>query len=296
MTRGVVIFGVNNSRVNYVALARLAAAFVKKNMPGTNITLITDDASISQYRYEKTYVSDITSIFDVVRLIPPKPELFENSRRYKDTQYYGFDDTFKNEGRASAYDLSPYDETILIDCDYLACSDKLSLCWGSHHDVMINANARGLLHNRMHEDEVRLNPFGIKMYWATVIYFKKSERAALLFALVDHIRENWDFYRLTYDFPGALFRNDYAFSMAIHILNGFNEGDFTSPLPYATIHTALDTDQFYGITDPKTLHFFANDPKETWRYYAVKLKGIDVHCMNKISLLNNFYETMEVLQ
>jgi hypothetical protein len=294
-TRGVVIFGVNNSKINYVRLAMLAAAFVKKNMPGTPITLISSDDSIHEYRYENTYVQEIMSLFDVVLLLPPMDSLFENTRKYKDTQYYGFEDRFMNEGRASVYDLSPYDETILIDCDYLVCSDRLSLCWDSHYDVMINQQARGLLHNELHENEVRLNPFGIKMYWATVIYFKKSERAKLLFKLVEHIKENWEFYRLTYEFPGNLFRNDYAFSIALHILNGFNEGDFSSPLPYPAIHTALDTDQFYGISNPNTLHFFAQCPKETWKYYAVKLKGIDVHCMNKISLLNNQTEIMEML-
>lgn len=296
MTRGVVLFGVNNTKIDYVQLCVMSAGFVKKNMPGTSITLITDEPSY--YAQESKGKWPLSDFFDNVVMIPSQfKEQFRNARKYKDTRYYGFEAPFRNEARSLIYELTPYDETLLIDSDYLVANNSLSAVWGSSEDVMINTDAHGLLHNKLEGAEFRLNPFGIKMYWATVIYFKKNERAKLLFDLVEHIRDNWDFYKLTYDFPGQLFRNDYAFSIAIHILNGFVESDeIVSPLPDNSIFTALDTDQFFKIRSPSDMSFFVNDPKETWKFYASRVKGLNVHCMNKLSLLNNMDSIMEVLE
>lgn len=295
MTRGIVIFGINNTRIEYVRLAMMAASFAKKNMPGIPTCLITDEDSVSQFRTgDKSFTQELTDIFTDVVVIDSSKEL-PNVRTYRDTRYYHFKEHFKNSSRSSVYNLSPYDETLLIDCDYLICNDSLSAVWGSSEEVMINKEAIGLMHNEMMVDEQRLNPFGIRMYWATVVYFRKGEKAKLLFDLIEHIKDNWDFYKILYDFPGTLFRNDYAFSIAIHMLNGFVEEDFVVDLPDKKILTALDFDQFYGISSPTTLHFFANDMKENWKFYATKTTGLNVHCMNKLSLINNMKEIMETL-
>ena len=295
MLKGIVLFGVNNSRVDYIQLAVMAAAFIKKNMPGTDICLITDIHSQRHHEGKKIY--PLSKFFsNVVILSEDIKETFENKRAYRDTRYYHVDDKFRNETRSLVYDLSPFDETLLLDTDYLICNNVLSSVWGCDEDVMINRNAIGLLHDPLKSEEFRLNPFGIKMYWATAIYFKKGPKAELLFNLVQHIKENWDFYKLTYDFPGGLFRNDYAFSIAIHILNGFVESnDYVSSLPDDTILTGMDIDQFYGIHSPNELSMFINDKSETWKFYATRLKGLNVHCMNKLSLLNHMDTIMEVL-
>ena len=295
MSRGVVIFGINNTKVDYVQLAVMAAGFVKKNMPGTSVTLITDESSYNDDMFKGKI--RVKHHFDNIILVPSSfKEEFPNKRRYSDTRYYSVEDTFRNESRSLAYELSPYDETLLVDSDFLICNNVLSTVWGCEEEIMMNSKATSLLHAPLEGDEFRLNPFGIRMYWATVIYFKKGEKAKLLFDLVEHIRENWDFYKLTYDFPGHLYRNDYAFSIAIHILNGFVESDdFVSPLPDNTILTALDTDQFFRIRSPSDLSFFVNDKKENWKFYANRIKGLNVHCMNKLSLINNMEDIMGVL-
>lgn len=293
--RGIVIFGVNNAKVDYIQLAVMAAAFIKKNMPGTNVCLVTDMHSKLYHDGKgRWFLNDYFS--DIVILPEDTVEQFENSRAYKDTRYYSFKDRFRNESRTSAYDLSPYDETLLIDSDYLICNNSLSTVWGSVEEFAINKNAIGLFHEELTGAEFRLNPFGIKMYWATVIYFKKTEKAKTLFKLVDHIKDNWDFYKLTYDFPGSMFRNDYAFSIAIHIMNGMTEQDAcVVSLPDPSILSALDTDQFFKIRSPSDMSFFVNDLKESWKFKVSRTKGLNVHCMNKLSLINNMENIMEVL-
>lgn len=295
MSRGIVLFGVNNERVDYVQLAIMCASFIKKNMPSTSITLITDLGSKNYH--EGLGQPDLQNHFDHVVLLEEKEAQFVNNRAYRDTKYYHVDAQFKNETRSSVYDLSPYDETLLVDCDYLICNNVLSNVWGSVDEIMINKQAISLLHEPLHGTEFRLNPFGIKMYWATLIYFKKGKKAKLLFELVQHIKDNWEFYKLTYDFPGHLFRNDYAFSIALHILNGFVESDdYAAPLPDDTILTSLDIDQFFKISSPSDISMFVQDPKESWKFYVSRLKGLNVHVMNKLSLLNHMGDIMEVLK
>lgn len=294
MSRGIVLFGVNNDKIDYVRLAVMACAFIRKNMPDTQVCLITDAGS-KKY-YESLGYKKVSEVFDVVKILPEKEQQFENKRSYRDTRYYTVNASFKNEDRSTAYDLSPFDETLLLDSDYLICSDTLNHVWGSKNDVMINNAATNLYHQPLKGQEFRLSPFGIKMYWATAIYFKKSTTAKMLFDMVEHIKENWDFYRMTYEIPGHLFRNDYAFSIAIHVMNGFIESDdIVKPLPEKTILTALDTDQFYKIKSADELVFFSNNPNENWKFNATRLKGLNVHCMNKISLLNNMEKIMEIL-
>jgi hypothetical protein len=293
MSKGIVIFGVNNERVDYVQLAIMAATFVKKNMPGTDVCLISDENSV----VVSGGIDELLKTFSHVQIIPENTvEQFENKRAYKDTQYYHVVDRFRNETRSLVYNLSPFDETLLIDSDFLIMNNNLSKIWGSVEDVMINNQALGLNHNELHGQEFRLNPFGIKMYWATLIYFRKGEKAQTLFNLVDHIKDNWDFYKLTYDFPNHLFRNDYAFSIAIHILNGFLENsNYVVSLPEPIILSALDTDQFFDIQSPTEICLFVNDMKEAWKYSAIKTKGLNVHCMNKLSLINHMDKIMGTL-
>lgn len=290
MSRGLVFFGINNSRVNYLRLAIIAARFARKNLGNkTSLCLISDkDTLQSASEPLGNYFDDIVETVST--------DTFENTRLYKDTRYYSFSDKFRNELRSSAYDLSPYDETILIDCDYLICSDVLNHVWGCEEDVLINRDALSLSHEPLDGDEYRLNSFGIRMYWATLIYFKKSEKAKQLFNLVEHIKENWEFYKLIYDFPGSMFRNDYAFSIAIHIMNGSIDDTENFPsFPNSKIFTALDTDQLLRVNGQNDLTLFINNKNENWKFTATRIKGIDVHCMNKLSILNNADEIMEIL-
>ena len=293
MSRGILLFAHNNAKVNYTQLARLCAAFIRRNMPGVDICLVTD--AVSKQVHLDLGGPPLEKLFDRVILNEFDAE-FQNVRCYRDTQYYSVDEQFRNEDRTHAYELSPFDETLLLDTDYLVLSDHLNSVWGNPEDLLIGDTAIDLLHAPLTGAEHRVNPFGIKLRWATVIFFRKGEKAKQVFDLVRHIKENWHFYQLTYNFPGKLYRNDYAFAIALHILGGFIEDEtFVPGLPEGPLLTALDTDQFYKLNSPTEATFFVNDRRETWKFYASRVKGINVHCMNKLSLLNNANEMLEVL-
>ena len=298
--RGILLFAENNDRIDYLRLAILAAKCIKNNMgAGTKVSVVTSTSSLSTLaRINEKLVDLAKSLFDKIIIIDNRVEqVDDNSRVYRDTQYHSVTAQFLNKSRSSAYDLSPYEETLLIDVDYFVLNDSLNSVWGSNEDFLINKSAKTLLHKPLTGHEFRLNPFGLRMYWATVIYFKKSEKAKLIFDLVSHIKESWNYYKHVYDFPGGLYRNDFSFSIALHMLNGFvDDEDFVKSFADPSILTATDYDQFIGFDDKNTVRLYANDPEATWKFYVSKVRGVNVHCLNKISIINKFDETLEKLK
>ena len=49
-----------------------------------------------------------------------------------------------NKSRGDVYSLSPYDENLVIDCDYFVMSNTLDQVWGSESDFMINCQYRDI--------------------------------------------------------------------------------------------------------------------------------------------------------
>ena len=296
--RGILLFAENNERIDYLRLAILCAKCIKNNMGSeTKISVVTNKGSWENLPKVGADLESLAkSLFDKVIFTNSIYDI-DNTRIYRDTKYHQVTAQFLNRSRSSAYELSPYDETILIDVDYFVLNGSLNHVWGSNEDFIINKSAKTLLHKPLTGPEFRLNPFGIRMYWATVIYFKKSEKAKLIFDLVSHIKEAWNYYRHVYDFPGGLYRNDFSFSIALHMLNGFvDDNSFVKSFSDPEILTAIDTDQFISFDDKNTVRFYANDPVENWKFYVSKIRGVNVHCLNKISILNNFDKTLEVLK
>jgi hypothetical protein len=278
-TKGVLMYAYNNDRINYIQLAMVNAKLIKKHM-GVPVSIVTDEDGMY-------YIMQLDPVFDQVIVLDDNAPV--NHRTYRDTIYHAVQTDFKNTSRPSAYDVSPYDETLLIDADYIIQNSTLNAVWGSVEDIMINRDAVSLMHKPLAGDEFRLNEYGIRMYWATVIYFKKVDSVRVLFNMVKHIQDHWAFYKLVYNFPSKMFRNDYAFSIAIHTLSGFLENTEIKPLPISKILSATDRDQIYKIYEDGTWVMFANelDPNLSYKFYVTKFKGVNIHCMNKLSLMNN---------
>ena len=88
---------------------------------------------------------------------------------------------------------------------------------------------------------------------------------------------------MLYNIDTALYRNDYAFSIAIHIMNGKTNGQFVSELPGKMVYI-LDRDVIVDHKD-NNMQFLVEKQDYLGEYIAVKTTGIDVHVMNKFSLL-----------
>jgi len=285
MSRGILFFASNNDNINYLKIALLNAYMCKKNLgEDTKITVVTSTTSLD---WNVDIKNEIEATFDKI-IIDDKTTGEDNIRRYSDTQYYSVKDRFINGNRNSAYDLSPYDETLLLDVDFLMLDGSMNAIWGCAEDFLINDAALGLDHLPLDGEEFRLNQTGIKMVWATAIYFKKSERAKMVFDLVSFIKENWEYYKLLYGFGGYLYRNDFAFSIALHILNGFIENEEFKKLPTPFILTSTDRDHIHQV-GLNSITIMFNDmgmkhQNHEHAFYITKIKGHNVHIMNKMSL------------
>jgi hypothetical protein len=122
---------------------------------------------------------------------------------------------------------------------------------------------------------------GPKFYWATCVFFRKSPDNLIFFNLIGHIQENWNHYRNLYQIATAVFRNDFAFSIATHILNGYSDGSFVNEMP-GRKYFATDKDAIIELNGDKFL--FLVERENSGMTIPVQITGNNVHIMNKFSL------------
>ena len=181
-SRGVVLFAFNTDTVDYELIAKRASKLITHtlNLP---VTIITDVG-----------------------------ELPTNFR-----QGYAGGTVWYNSGRYLAYELSPYDETLLLDSDYLILDDSLLKILDSTVDYTIMKTNQSPTNNM----SGNMGMLSLNFVWATAVAFKKTTRSKLMFELVGRMQHNYDYYIRLYNLRERNFRNDYAFAIADNIMNGY---------------------------------------------------------------------------
>jgi len=267
-----------------------AAAMAKHFLPETSVSLVTDESSMSKIPSAK--MAQIEELFEhiILKEIDWNSDK-ENIKVYKDTGYHQEKAEWHNTTRKSVYDLTPYDETVMIDTDYLIQSKCMDLVWGSEEDFRINKDINYLNNTKTHDDQF-LNPFSIPLYWATVVYFRKTERTRLLFDLIAHIQENYQYYKYMYKFKGDLYRNDFSFSIAIHMLAGFLENKEFNSLPFQYL-ASPDRDDLIQVKENE-LKLLVGIPSESWSFTLINVNGTDIHIMNKFSIGRHLDKILEL--
>jgi hypothetical protein len=283
MTQGILIYAFNNQEIDYVKIAveaaRRAKHFLKKP-----VTLVTDSSDWVDYLTNNKKVFD--QVIDIAKEDSLREYLMLNSgynvRRFYDGTLTQKKFNFKNEIRTKTYHLSPYDETLVIDCDYLIANDNLKYVWEQNEDFLIWKKAHDLSGHRDTFEFERISDYTIDFYWATVFFFRKGQNTKIFFDLIDHIREEWTYYKLLYRFNSTVFRNDHAFSIAIHIMNGYSNGDWAKKLPGELYYT-IDKDILLEMSNTD-FKFLIEKEKFRGEYSVLKTKGINIHIMNKFSI------------
>ena len=244
MSRGVLLYAFNNGTTDYLAMARWSAKRIERFL-GLPTTIVSnmDEAETGGVR-----------VF--------------NAAKGKEPWY--------NASRNRAWNHSPYDETIVLDVDYVVNSEILNLLFEADKPFMIHETAHDVT---CRGNTINLDHFGEHKFpsrWATVMYFNRSLEAREVFDTVEMIKSNWQHYGNLYKFRSDTFRNDWAFSIALGLLGGHVESSKCSiPWPLATATTTVDVEM---QEDTYILRY-----TETLKSRAVlqKLKGIDLHIMNK---------------
>jgi hypothetical protein len=241
--RGVVMFAFNTPTVDYFEIASRAAKLVKHtlNLP---TTIITD-------------------------------EHIENTLENKRIGEYEGGTQWRNGNRFSAYDLSPYDETLLIDSDYLMLDKSAYQVLNTLEDYQIVHNNKMLATDAAYTMGITSLPY----VWATVIAFKKTQKAKQLFDLAGKVQRNYAYYCKLFQIDQANFRNDYAFTIANHILNGYAT-DKNCAIPFTMLTLK---DKVNSITAKGNLLIV----KEENRAHAIAKQNI--HVIDKQYLLSDIH-------
>jgi|TARA_R100000081_G_scaffold18386_1_gene7532 hypothetical protein len=282
--KGICFFAFNNTELDYIKFAMYASLQVKKHFKEHNQVCLITTLSDQAYMEENWTEEEINKAFDYV-VIDEHTYLNDNMRVHYDSPWTEFQAPFHNRQKHDVYWMSPFDETLLLDIDYIVQTNHLEYLFRDDNtsNLQMFDKARYLRYDRPPFPERYLNMNGIPMWWSTVIYFQKSPEAKMFFDLWSHIADNYDYYKFLYGFPGKLFRTDYCVSIALHILNGMQHGDFVEPI----VGSMLNMDQKDVIiesSDPDYFNFLAHDRDENWKNILVHSKNQDVHCMNKRNL------------
>lgn len=279
MTCGVLIFAHNNRAIDYAQMALISAGLAKKFL-SVPVSIVTDPSTI-EWTKKAGYYSKMLEVFD--QIIEVERPQTDNMRNLHDG-VHSKTIPFVNSNRSNAWDYTPYEKTLLIDSDYLIFSDRLNKYWAVEEDVMISSGMLDIYdQSRLGYLDRCVSETGVHMYWATNVMFTKNENSKMFFNLVDSIRENYTFYGDLFRFDTAQFRNDIAFSVAKHILNGF-VADSSTSLPL--VLTAIDKDVLYSVDKNGKLTFLVS-PMGDSNYCAAAISEIDIHIMNKQSIIRH---------
>lgn len=267
MNRGVILFAFNTEKFNYYKMAEYTAKRINHflNLP---VTVVTDEDSIKS-------ATDYN--FDNIHIVDPD----KNNKRD-----WGI---WINKGRYQAYHLSPYEETILVDTDYLVNSNKLLKLFELNTDFCCHDNTSFLMHPNAPQE--LLSVYSFNTLWATVVKFNKSIRAKQIFECLEMVQKNFDHYANIHNFISATYRNDYALTLSVRIANGhvMSKNDV---IPWNLMHVGKNTKVFKnndGVFNTSYTVMFDNWNRGKIRKEYIIVNDMDFHVMAK----DNFLELIE---
>lgn len=261
MSKGVLLFAFNSDTVDYMAMAVATAKRANQylNLP---VTVVTDESTdMSKYDYQ----------FDHV--------LYQTADK---TNFTIEDNVWINKGRFNAYNLSPYDETVLIDTDYLINSDTLLKPFELYDDFMCHNRTSYLMIPDHFQEQMSDHSF--PTLWATVIYFRKTDKAKRIFECMQMVQDNYMHYQQLYNMTVPSYRNDFALTIAVRIVHGQTE-DVSVYIPWNLVHVGKNT-QVHRETDTQYTIIYDNWKHGKIRKEYMIVENTDFHMMNK----KNFME------
>lgn len=285
--QGVCFFAYNNEQIDYVELATLAALYVKEHLK-LPVCLITDEGSEAWLQQSKPELAE--RCFDYIVLT--NDEMKKNKRIHNDSPWTEFVAQFNNSNKHKVFEYTPFEQTILLDIDYIVKSDFLLGCFRQSGVAMFDT-ALDIRNQQPLSGERFLYESGIKMWWSTVIYFDQSELSKIFFDTWAHVAENYQFYQYLYNFPPKLFRTDYCVSIASHILNGMQDSDVIGKIPTQMINVN-QKDDIVEIQDKIKWIMLACDHKKNWKNILVQTNNLDLHVMNKRALGRSYHQLVEM--
>ena len=209
MTKGVLLFCFDTAEVQYHRILERCVSLIKRNLQ-LEITVVTNFETFKQLK---------PLGFINYKFIEPELGNTKNGAEWR------------NVDRHMAYELSPYDVTLVMDIDYFPFTNNLRQFLNTDYDFLVSKDA----HDLTNVGSFNMRKWSmIDMVWATVLIFKKGPNARRVFDTVKYVKQYYHYFNEMYRIRANNFRNDYAFAIALQQANGFATYD-TMPLSIATL-------------------------------------------------------------
>lgn len=257
MTTGALIFAYNNEQIDYVAMAAWTAENIRRHL-GIPVALVTDRPT--NLKFEQVIIQSSEG---------------NNGRWFSD---YGTNVLWRNQSRVNAYTLTPWQQTLVLDADYVVASDQLQTVLSSPTEFLAHRWAYDITGLNNFEG---LNNFGachMPMWWATVMMFRRSKHSQLIFETMEMIRDNWAHYRNIYKNSNGTYRNDHALSIALGVVNGHTLDHPGIPWNLASLTPDHKLTQL--SKDHYRVDFVNSEQRPRW----IELQNQDFHAMGKKTL------------
>lgn len=258
MTTGALIFAYNNDAFDYVRMAAWSAGNIRRHL-GIPVTVVTDRPTELDFDHvivHDSQAQDSRWFGDIYQRVP-----------------------WHNYSRPDAFDLTPWDRTLLLDADYVVASDQLLTLLSHDADFLCHRWARDATGIN---DFQALNVFGryhMPMSWATVVMFQRSEHTRQVFSGMKMVRQHWNHYKNIYQVRAKTYRNDHALSIALNIANGHSGQIDHIPWDLVTVMPEHGLKQV--ALDHYRVDFVKPDNRPAW----IDMQGQDFHAMGKRSLM-----------
>lgn len=206
-SKGILLFAFNNADNDYVKLTEQTVKLMQHNLQ-LPVSIVTGLDEVIDFEVDNIFRID--------------PGSGNTRLDYKRTRI-----EWKNFGRYYAYELSPYNETLLLDTDYLVFDNELLKYFNLQWDYLIPDRN---IYLGKEESTDTMGMYSLPFLWATIVFFRKTAKAEMMFDLVGRIQRNYNYYKHLYNTTITNYRNDYAFAIADYVINGY-QFEPTTKLP-----------------------------------------------------------------
>lgn len=259
MTQGFLVFAHDNEEIEYGVLA-LAQAKRIKELLSKPVSIVLDNPTETNLKIK---YPDYTDFFDQIIVLESSAV---QTKRYGEGANQL---TFHNLDRTDAWQLTPYDETIVIDTDVLIQTTNLNKLWNNEEELLVCDHCTDLYGVKEHEF-TWISDRSVKFYWATVFYFRKTDYTKLFFDHCKWVKQMYGWLAYAYEIPNNPIRNDFLWSIALH--------DLGHPAP------SIPFNLMYSTYDDNILESSKDAVQFLTKKGLCKVKQ-DVHVFNKYDLI-----------
>lgn len=270
--RGFFTFAQNNSKHDYLRMAYALALSLKATQKDNGyLTVgITPGQEVPAH-----YLAVFDSVVEI-----PWGDAAEKSE-------------WKLENEWKAYHMTPYEETIKLDCDMLFTND-ISYLWGilEKKDFWVATKVVTYRGEAITSDICRksITACGLPNAYSAFTYFKKCNTSKEVFSMMELITYNWD--KFSWEFMGENrpeegFSTDVALALAIHLTGNTEkctEDSFDFP-SFVHMKSELQDWNFHVVTSEwtKNISYFLTDALELKIANYKQELPVHYHCKDFIT-------------